>query len=64
MGKKRLTEAKVLACLKRTLQKQNARPPQDKIALVKRDYDFIYKGYSGKARRPDSRGKTGACPDV
>ena len=49
--KKRLTEAKVLAYLKRTLQKQSAQPPQDKIALVKRDYDFVYKGYSGKARR-------------
>ncbi len=48
---KRLTEAKVLAYLKRTLQKQNARPPQDKIALVKRDYDFVYKGYSSKAYR-------------
>lgn len=50
-AKKRLTEAKVLAYLKRTLQKQNAPPPQDKITLVKRNYDFVYKGYSGKARR-------------
>ena len=50
-AKKRLTEAKVLAYLKKTLQKQNAPPPQDKIALVKRNYDFVYKGYSGKARR-------------
>ena len=40
-----------LAYLKKTLQKQNAPPPQDKIALVKRNYDFVYKGYSGKARR-------------
>ena len=50
-AKKRLTEAKVLAYLKKTLQKQNAPPPQDKIALVKRNYDFVYKGYSSKARR-------------
>ena len=42
-AKKRLTEAKVLAYLKRTLQKQNARPPQDKIALVKRDYEMCIR---------------------
>lgn len=49
--KKRLTEAKVLSYLKRTLAKQSAKPPQDRIALVKRDYDFVYKGYSAKARQ-------------
>lgn len=47
----RLTEPKVLAYLARTLKKQNAKPPEDRIALVKRDYDFVYKGYSSKARR-------------
>lgn len=47
----RLTEAKVLAYLKRVLKEQNARPPEDRIALVKRDYDFVYKGYSAAARR-------------
>ena len=47
----RLTEAKVIAYLKRTLSKQNAKPPEDRIALVKRNYDFVYKGYSSKARR-------------
>lgn len=48
--KKRLTEAKVLSYLKKALARQNAKPAQDRIALVKRDYDFVYKGYSRKAR--------------
>lgn len=47
----RLTEAKVLSYLKRVLNEQNARPPEDRIALVKRDYSFVYKGYSAAARR-------------
>lgn len=47
----RLTEPKVLSYLKRTLKKQNAKPPKDRIALVKRKYDFVYKGYSPKARK-------------
>ena len=47
----RLTEPKVLSYLERTLKKQNAKPPEDRIALVKRDYDFVYKGYSSKARK-------------
>lgn len=47
----RLTEPKVLSYLKRTLKKQNAKPPEDRIALVKRKYDFVYKGYSSKARK-------------
>ena len=47
----RLTEGKVLAYLKKTLKKQNAKPPEDKISLVKRRYDFVYKGYSAAARR-------------
>lgn len=52
----RLTEAKVLAYLKRALRKQNAKPPEDRIAPIKRDYDFVYKGYGAAARRrmPDS----------
>ncbi len=61
-AKKRLTEAKVLAYLKRTLQKQNTQPPQDKIALVKRDYDFVYKGYSGKACRQIPEEKRAPVP--
>lgn len=61
-AKKRLTEAKVLAYLKKTLQKQNAPPPQDKIALVKRNYDFVYKGYSSKARRQISVEKKTPVP--
>lgn len=49
--KKRITEAKVLAYLKKALKKQNAKPQEDKIALVKRKYDFVYKGYGTKAKR-------------
>lgn len=52
----RLTEAKVLSYLKKVLKEQNAKPPEDRIALVKRDYDFIYKGYSAAARRRMSAG--------
>lgn len=49
--KTKLTEPKVISYLQRTLAKQNAKPPEDRIALVKRDYDFVYKGYSAKARK-------------
>ena len=48
---KRLTEAKVLAYLRRVLKKQNARPGEDVIRLVKRDGCFAYKAYSAAARR-------------
>ena len=50
-AKKRLTEAKVLAYLKKVIQKQNAKPQEDRIALVKRDFDFVYKGYSAAYRK-------------
>lgn len=49
--KKRITEKKVIAYLKRVLSKQNAAPPQDRIALVKRKYSFVYKGYSHKVQQ-------------
>jgi len=49
--KKRLTEGKVLSYLKRTLNRQNRKPDQDTIRLVKHKYSFAYKGYSAKARR-------------
>lgn len=49
--KKCITEAKVISYLKKTLKKQNAKPFEDRIALVKRNYDFVYKGYSPKAKR-------------
>ena len=39
---KRLTEAKVLAYLRRVLKKQNAQPGEDVIRLVKRDGCFAY----------------------
>ena len=47
----RLTEPKVLNYLKKVLKKQNEKPQEDRIALVKRDYDFVYKGYSYASSR-------------
>ena len=47
----KLTEAKVLAYLRKVLQRQHPKPERDVIALVKRDHDFIYKGYSAKVRK-------------
>ena len=55
----RLKEATVFSYLRRTVYKQNDKPPADIIALVKRDYDFVYKGYSAAARqRMTARMKT------
>lgn len=48
--KVRITEAKVLSYLRRVLCRQNRRPPEDRAALVKRNYDLVYKAYSKKAR--------------
>ncbi len=53
--KVRLTEAKVLSYLKKVLSNQHPRPRRDEIKLVKRDYDFIYKGYSPLVRRQMSK---------
>ncbi|MCM1239035.1 MAG: N-6 DNA methylase [Lachnospiraceae bacterium] len=47
----RITEKKVLTYLQRALKKQNAAPEEDRVALVKRDGEFAYKGYSAAARR-------------
>ncbi len=47
----KITEKKVLAYLRRTLHKQNAASDEDKVALIKRDNEFAYKGYSAAARR-------------
>ena len=49
--KVRLTEANVLAYLKRALGQQNKQPPRDEIRLVLRNGNFVYKGYSGHSRR-------------
>ena len=48
---KKLTEAKVLSYLRRTLKQQNKKPSEDIVALVKQDYGFRYKAYSAKARQ-------------
>lgn len=50
-SKVRLTEKKVLTYLTAALKRQNKKPEQDKIALVKQDYGFVYKAYSAKTRR-------------
>lgn len=44
-----LTEAKVLAYLRRALRRQNKKPARDMVALVKRDDSFVYKAYSAKS---------------
>ena len=48
--KVKLTEAKVLSYLRRTLQRQNRKPEWDMVALVKRNDSFVYKAYSARAR--------------
>lgn len=50
-AKTKITEAKVIAYLRNVLKKQNAKPQEDRIALVKQKYSFVYKGYSVKARK-------------
>ena len=50
-SKVRLTEKKVLAYLSAVLKRQNKKPEEDKIVLVKQGYDFVYKAYSSKTRR-------------
>ena len=49
--KVRLTEAKVLTYFRKTLSKQNRKAPKDEIRLVLRNGNFVYKGYSGHAKR-------------
>ena len=58
----RLTEPKVLNYLKKVLKKQNEKPQEDRIALVKRDYDFVYKGYSYASSRQLSDGMKTPVP--
>lgn len=49
--RKRITEEKVITYLKKVLKKQNEKPPENKIAIVKQDYGIVYKGYSYTANR-------------
>ncbi len=59
-SKKRITEAKVLAYLRRALAQQNKPPEQDLIRFVLRDGCFSYKGYSAKSRHQiKEQGKSG-----
>lgn len=50
-AKVRLTEAKVLAYLRRVIRSQNKKPSRDEIRLVKQDGGLVYKGYSQKVRQ-------------
>lgn len=50
-AKIRITEAKVLAYLRRVIRSQNKKPDRDIVRLVKQDGGLIYKGYSKKARQ-------------
>lgn len=47
----RITEAKVLAYLRRVVKSQHKKPSRDVVRLVKQDGGLIYKGYSKKARQ-------------
>lgn len=47
----KLTEAKVLAYLRRTLKEQSKPAPVDKTCFVKHKYSFAYKAYSPKTRK-------------
>lgn len=49
-AKIRITEAKVLAYLRRVIHSQNKKPSQDVVRLVKQDGGLVYKGYSQKSR--------------
>ncbi len=48
---KRITEAKVISYLKRILKKQNQKPEQDMVRLVKQNGALAYKAYSARSRR-------------
>lgn len=50
-AKIRITEAKVLAYLRRTLRSQHTKPTQDIVRMVKQDYGIVFKAYSPKAAR-------------
>lgn len=50
-AKIRITEAKVLAYLRRVICSQNRKPYRDEIRLVKHDYGIGYKAYSPKMAR-------------
>lgn len=50
-AKIRITEAKVLAYLRRVIKSQHKKPSRDVIRLVKQDGGLIYKGYSKKVQQ-------------
>lgn len=49
--KHRITEAKVIAYLKRALASQSAPASRDEVRYIKRGHSFVYKPYSTKVRR-------------
>ena len=54
--RKKLTEKKVLAYLKRALARQNKKPERDEARLIKQEDALVYRAYSNKAKAliPDS----------
>ena len=55
----RITEAKVLAYLRRAMKITDPTKIRDEIKLIKQDYGFVYKAYSPKmARQLDASAKT------
>ena len=61
-AKIRITEAKVLAYLRRVIKSQHKKPSQDVVRLVKQDGGLIYKGYSKKAQNSMSDGMKQLVP--
>lgn len=55
-AKIRITEAKVLAYLRRVVKSQHKKSSRDVIRLVKHDGGLIYKGYSKKAQQSMTEG--------
>lgn len=49
-AKIRITEAKVLAYLRRTLRSQHSKPSKDVVKMVKQDYNIVFKAYSRKVQ--------------
>ena len=47
-AKIRITEAKVLAYLRRTVRSQHTKPTADVVKMVKRDHEIVFKAYSRK----------------
>ncbi len=58
----RITEAKVLDYLRRTVRSQHKNPSEDIVRLIKQDGGLVYKGYSYKARKRLTHGMKQQIP--